>query len=196
MEWADLLLTIAEVSIAFAGFASIVAVLGRRDGGGWPTEDVDRFWVMIEYSLGALFFALIPFALFHLGVREPALWKLASALIAVFLLGYAEMVSRRLIRHRLAGTLRSHWLSLGGMYAFCGGLVVLEGLNAFSTPFDQPFGIYLVGILWLLFGAGFMFVRLLSVIRPERPADGLPTLHSSPQRGMAQETGPVKLSEA
>jgi len=196
MEWADVLLTIAEVSIAFAGFASIVAVLGRREGGGWPTEDVDRFWVMIEYSLAALFFAMVPFALYHLGIREPVLWELASALIAVFLLGYAVMVSRRLIRHRLADAIRSHVLSVGGMFTVCAGLIVLEGLNAVSAPFDEPFGIYLVGILWLLFGAGFMFIRLLSVVRPTRPAEGLPTRHGSPRREMAQESGSVKLSEA
>jgi hypothetical protein len=194
MEWADVLLAIAEVSIAFAGFASIVAILGGREGGGWRTEDVDRFWVMIEYSFAALLFALVPFAFFHLGVGEPALWRVGSALMSTFLLGYAVMVARRLIRHRhrLAGGIRGHWRTLGALYGICGGLIGLEALNALSGLFDEPFGIYLVGILWLLSGAGFMFIRLLSVVRPEpRLAGGEGEL----QAGVAHRSRAVRLSE-
>jgi len=196
MDWAEVLLTIAEVSIAFAGFASIVAVLGRREGGGWSIEDVDRFWVMIEYSFAALFFSVVPFALHHSGVKDPALWASGSALMAAFLLGYAVMVTRRLIRHRLAGSVRSHWASIGAMYAVCGGLTVVQTLNAVSDLFEEPFGIYLIGILWLLAAAGFMFIRLLSVIRPDRSTEGFPRRDARSLQGVAPEDRLVKLTEA
>ena len=39
MEHSDVLLTITEVSVAFAGFSGIVAVFGRRDPGRWPLGD-------------------------------------------------------------------------------------------------------------------------------------------------------------
>lgn len=196
MDWADVLLTIAEVSIAFAGFASIVAILGGREGGGWRTEDVDRFWVMIEYSFAALFFAVVPFALFHLGVGEPDLWPLGSALMAAFLLGYAVMVTRRLIRHRLAGRVRSHWLSLSVLYGICTVLVGAQGLNAIASPFDEPFGVYLAGILWLLFGAGFMFMRLLSVVRPERRFSESAPSQAGVRPEVSRQDGSTTFSEA
>jgi hypothetical protein len=58
MEHSDLLLTTAGVSIAFAGFASLVTLLGRRSAGHRIPVDMARLRVMIFASLLALAFSL------------------------------------------------------------------------------------------------------------------------------------------
>ena len=46
----DILLTTAEVSIAFAGFASLIAILGMRAAEKSAHFDLFRYWVMLEFT--------------------------------------------------------------------------------------------------------------------------------------------------
>lgn len=82
MAGSDVLLTIAEVAIAFAGFGSIVVVFGQRTSGRWSRADLFRLAAMIQASLITLLFAFLPICLSFLGVREPAAWVAASILLA------------------------------------------------------------------------------------------------------------------
>jgi hypothetical protein len=56
--------------VAFAGFTSIVGVLGHRDGQTWSRENSLRLWLMIEASIATLFFSLFPFVLHYLDFNE------------------------------------------------------------------------------------------------------------------------------
>jgi hypothetical protein len=51
VEGSDALFTVAELAIAFAGFASLAAVIGRRHGGDRPEIDALRLRNMLEASL-------------------------------------------------------------------------------------------------------------------------------------------------
>ncbi len=64
MRDADLFLTIAEVAVAFAGFASLVGILGQRSSRDDPRVLGVRMRGMILFSLLAVAFSLVPFA-FH-----------------------------------------------------------------------------------------------------------------------------------
>jgi hypothetical protein len=70
LQSAELLQTVAEVSIAFAGFTSVVAVLGRHATGEWTEIDRFRLSVMLSTSLAALHFASLPLVLAGLRVPE------------------------------------------------------------------------------------------------------------------------------
>jgi hypothetical protein len=88
--------TLAEVSVALAGFASLLVVLRR----GSPTsvsegEGADLF-VVVGGNLLVLLFSLLPLSLHHLGVSDPSTWRISSVLLAVALLfGYVVVLRRR-----------------------------------------------------------------------------------------------------
>ena len=73
---------VAELAIALAGFASLVAILGRRHGRDNAALDAARLVGMLEYSLLAAAFALLPLVPFHAGLSENSTWRLCAVLFA------------------------------------------------------------------------------------------------------------------
>jgi hypothetical protein len=75
----DLLLTIAEVSVALAGFSAIVGLLGNRSGRSDIKVDALRLQVMLEMSLLVAAGAFMPVlvSLFELDVWTS--WRIATA---------------------------------------------------------------------------------------------------------------------
>jgi hypothetical protein len=59
--------TIAELSLALAGFSSLLAVFRGGAIHGWHPRARMAFWILLSYSLGALIFALVPSLLQDLG---------------------------------------------------------------------------------------------------------------------------------
>ena len=57
----ELLLTISELSVAFAGFASLASILGRRMSKDDPRLDAGRLLNMLTVSLSLTVLALVPF---------------------------------------------------------------------------------------------------------------------------------------
>ena len=160
MEGSDVLIVIAEVSVAFAGFAGIVAVFRQRDLEEWAPVDAVRFRFMVECSLMTILFALLPFVFHHLGASPTATWSACSGLmaaavtallvIASFRIGYlrseASGFSPALLRFVQAGTLLT---------------LALLVLNALRIGFTAEFGPYLAALAWLLVASGINFFRLL-----------------------------------
>ena len=85
MEHGDLLLTLAEVSVAFAGFSGVVAVFGRRDPSSWSFADRYRFLLLVESSLSLLLFCILPFGLSSLHITDESVWRAMSALVVSYL---------------------------------------------------------------------------------------------------------------
>jgi hypothetical protein len=75
VERADLLLTTAEIAIAFAGFASIVSVLGRGRSSDDSRLDALRLRAMLESALTVVVFALAPFIPNAFGLSDVALCR-------------------------------------------------------------------------------------------------------------------------
>lgn len=85
MDGADYLCTVAEVSVAFVGFASIVLTLRHRSG---DLGEIDRVLVswLVERGLSALGFALLPMLLIHFEVSLERLLPIGSGLLSTYLL--------------------------------------------------------------------------------------------------------------
>jgi hypothetical protein len=71
----ELLVLLAELAVALAGFSGIVIALQRR------VEELDdlafaRLWRLIETSLTSALFAILPLALVRVGLKPPGLWKI------------------------------------------------------------------------------------------------------------------------
>jgi hypothetical protein len=160
MQAADFLLSVAEISVAFAGFSGIVAVIGRRATGEWSTGDVLRFWQMIEVSLLALIFSLVPFGFHYLGLSESDVWAASSGLLA---LASGLQTLRSLVRNlRAAGSDASLSLLFSATFFLIAAVVIVVlVLNALGIIFQRAVGPYLIGIFWQLLLACVLFWRLL-----------------------------------
>src|SRR6185503_13731140 len=84
MSTADLLIAIAQVAVALAGFSGLIAAIRTAAPDGWYPRDIwSRSW-MLGASIGALILALLPLwlSLFHW--QDDVVYRASSA--AAFLL--------------------------------------------------------------------------------------------------------------
>jgi len=161
----DVLLTLTEVAVAFAGFSSIVAIFQTRWSGEDAPFDVFRFWVMLVFGLALLFFSLLPFAFHFLGVSESGVWRSSSLCLAIFVVANALFISR--LRRRGVRAVVASLDPIVSAFAAATYLINLGAqlANAAGTLGGPGFGLYLVGLLMLLIGAAANFVRLVWVGR-------------------------------
>ncbi len=88
----DLLIVLAEVSIAFVGFASIVAALQANRARPWSRLDRFMFRAMVEAGILSFFTCVFPHAIGSFDVQEATIWSGASAISLV--LGTASTIRR------------------------------------------------------------------------------------------------------
>jgi hypothetical protein len=185
-EFAQILLAIAGLALTFAGFSTVVVLFQHRDIKRWPMRISLRLRTMMYVSLTALLFALVPFGLFYLDISGAGLWALSSGLLAIFGgLLYAEIVvrSKPWIRTRNLGV---RFTAVTGVVVL--GLIVVLVLNATGAFWEPRFGVYLLGLLWLLVVAGLMFVRLVTFPSLEDELDPEP----EPTASHATATAPKR----
>jgi hypothetical protein len=93
METEGSLQTLAEVSVALAGFSSLLVVLRRGPAGALSEGEGTDLFVVVGGNLLVLMYSLLPLSLHHLGASEPFTWRIASALLAAALLaGYVAIL--------------------------------------------------------------------------------------------------------
>jgi hypothetical protein len=160
MNSAEPLLTIAEVSVAFAGFASIVTVVASRGLEAWGPGNRMRFRLMIYMSLSSVLFSLLPFSFVLLEVSESTTWGLSSAALALFLGSYLIFSIpgfSRLVRN---GELNGYVAALSIGLGLVAVAVQVLSLVQIVSP---PEGAYFVGVLYLLVLSAISFARLVAV---------------------------------
>ena len=96
MEGEASLQTFAEVSIALAGFASLLVVLRRGPSHSLSEGEGADLFVVVGGGLLVLVFSLLPLPLHHLGLSNASVWGISSVSFAVGLvLGYTAILRRR-----------------------------------------------------------------------------------------------------
>lgn len=121
----ETLFTIAEVSVAVAGFARIVSVLASRSGRDDPGIDSTRLRIMLFTSLSAISLSFVPALVFRFGVSSDSAWRLSGAAL---LLGTGIPFLRNLVDFR---SLRDT-----GVTPSAGIVVTTLGSQASSTMRD------------------------------------------------------------
>jgi hypothetical protein len=84
----DFLFTVAEVAVAFAGFAGLVTVLTQRLAKTEREFDVVRFRDMLFLSLIAAAFSLLPTLPSAFGASDEATWRLSAVLFLIAWAGF------------------------------------------------------------------------------------------------------------
>lgn len=154
MPWDSALGSIIEVAIALAGFAGIVAAVGRRGSGQWSAADQLLLRVLLLSSGAAIIFAFLPFILAD-ALELSMLWRVLSAVLALWLTAVAILRIRQSMSHGITQV-----LDLRLNYFIAGGLSVVLLLVANAVWLASP-SVYLVGLLWQVTISFVTFVTLL-----------------------------------
>ncbi len=164
MPEVDILLTTAEVAVAFAGFASLVTILGRRSSQVDPRIIALRFRGMLTNSLLVVAFSMIPLVLFRYGLSESVVWRLSSVLLALAGgINFLALLRRGRSLLTGAGPISSVRLAAtSGLFVLAEVILVL---NAFGVTEPIASAAYLTGLLSFLaiagFAAAWLFVSFL-----------------------------------
>lgn len=155
----------AQISLAIAGFAGIVAAYRNESVHEW--SEVERLWLRLLLLNAILPFTFSLAGIFFLatGPHPIAGWRILSGFAAICLLPYAVMIVRRL-RGFAPGALRAAGSGSFASYALLSVLVAVCLLQIWNAAFGSAFWPFFAAILALIIGAIFQFVRL--VLKPQR----------------------------
>jgi hypothetical protein len=153
LDTQSILTTVAEVSIALAGFTGVVAVLGNRRKRDWTAEERLQLRTLVETSFTALFASFAPGVLFFLLSSEPAVWQGANLFLGAL---HLANLSAFLIRSRKAKpTASQKGLLVVGILIILAHFLAFLGLLLWLIP------IFIIGLLQQVFIAALNFVLLL-----------------------------------
>ena len=154
----EVLLSLAQVAVAFAGFSAIVVLFGRGDGGRWRRAHADRFHGMVVHAMVAVFFCLLPLLLGALTTDRATIWDVASVLLGLEIVLH---VSGVLVMPTTIGI--GSRLLIGTGYAFA----AIQFMNVAGIDFDHEFRAYLIGVVWHVVMSGMLFLLLIWIPRSE-----------------------------
>lgn len=162
MEPTDVLATVAELAVAFAGFSGIVAALGPRDEGGLFPEDRVRLRVLIGSSLSTAAFAFLPVLLWEVAGSPATVWAISSAAylpygIAIIFVSERDVKRARAEDPELANRV-SRLPMLLSTYVVFPLVLALQFANVALWGRFTPF---LVALLWGLAGCAIGFAGLV-----------------------------------
>ncbi len=153
----DTLFTIAEVAVAFAGFASIVSVLAVRSGTDASHLDTARLRGMLFSSLSAVALCFVPSVILRLGVSPDQAWRVCGALLV---LGSALPFFRSVADGRVArqaGVAPGLGITVTVLTLF----VVPAALGVAGTLGFAEAPAFIAGVLLLVASSGIAFARLV-----------------------------------
>ena len=161
MDGEGSLQTLAEVSIALAGFGSLLVVLRRSPSSSWSESEGVDLLVVVGGGLLVLFFALSPLSFFHLGLSDPALWSLSSSLLAfALILAYLVVLQRR--RRLLRAGFQPSYPRLSRVLVQLPlVLAAILVLNATDLLIPRGVGAYLLALDLLLAASAFPLIALV-----------------------------------
>jgi hypothetical protein len=152
--------SITEFGVAIAGFSGVAVALTHRDGGMSP---IDRFRTLnlLVSALGATFASTFPLAAASFGATGSVIWAASSAGFAALLLvnSFLPFVLAASLSPEDRAALSSViWMLAGGGSAV---MVIWQATNAYAVFGPASPGPFVAGLLWQLFTATLLFVRLL-----------------------------------
>jgi hypothetical protein len=159
----EILLTIAELSVAFAGFASVASILGRRFSQEDPRINAGRLSIMLIVSFTATGLALTPIIPMILDWPSRWVWRSSGAFgLAV------QAIVVPIVICRVRQMMRYPGFNPGANTAnFSLTVVTFIGLacSLLGIPAERPFAAYFISLLTLLGISGTLFYRVIASLQ-------------------------------
>jgi hypothetical protein len=161
------LFVISQLAVAFAGFASLATVLGRRTK---PQSALDaaRFRVLLLYSVPVAFLALLPGVFADYGLDAPSNWRVACGVLVVVYLALGRPLSAGLAQTRVAG-LRHHPANVALITVLSGVPVLACAAAALGFGSSVAAPTFVLALILLLLVAAFTFARLILSLISDEP---------------------------
>jgi hypothetical protein len=147
----DVLLLLAEISVAILGFAGVMAVIGR------PRDAVAKAKgkALVAGAAGITVFSILPMLLAFTEVRIELIWRISSGLVVLWSVLY-YLINRRDVP--LAMSSRSLQIIVAG-----DGLALLVlAASAGGYPLFSPSFPYLATLVWFLTHQLVFFVQSMA----------------------------------
>jgi hypothetical protein len=156
------LATVAQVGITLGGFITVIVAFRGSSERLAPNDMAATRWVL-ELTLPAVLFALLPFPFFYWSGSETDTWRIMSGLAAVWLeiVFLIQLVRLNYFKRR---ALRPRSPLLYPVLAITAVLGLIEGANGILWGTSH---LYFFGLIWMLFAAGsqfFVFANSPSVL--------------------------------
>lgn len=160
-DHATLLVAIAQIAIAFAGFSGVIAAFSKFR----LHQDVTVFRVrlMVGAGLSALLYSLLPFLPAAFGAGEALSWRISSGVMALggFIFPFLALKpARRLYK---AGLIRTQPFSI---FTNIGSTILTLSLTAVAAGFLSKYAaaIYLTALFFTLILCAFYFLMQMFAI--------------------------------
>jgi hypothetical protein len=166
----DLLLTTAELSVAFAGFASLASILSRRLSQDDPRVDSGRLLNMLTASLTVTALALAPLLPMLFGWSQGVVWRV-SGCFGLLLYGvFAPSIVRRARQMRQFEGYNAAANAVNFALGWIAALALLCCI--IGLPAANPFAAYFGSLLALLGISAILFFRVIaSLLQPRASGD-------------------------
>jgi hypothetical protein len=166
MEPTAALGTSAQIAVAIAGFAGVVAAFRNDSVHDWG--HVEKFWLrlLLLNSILPLVFSMVGLFLLSVTYGSPTTWRLCSGFAVLFLVPFAVMILRTVVGFA-TGQLEAAGGTRFTSYALIAILVAVCLLQLFNLATLAAFWPFFGAVVAQLLGAMYQFVRL--VMSPRRP---------------------------
>jgi hypothetical protein len=158
VDAADQLLTLAEISVALAGFAGIIASFQIKRDSDVTRGRVISLAIIVYISLGGAFFATFPLLLMNFGLSDAGVWKWSSLLIGTNQLIVAAFVWKNAPIARWEPLSKFIFISA---FFLSGFLAICNLLNAASIIFERNFAVFFAIYMFNLGIVCLNFARLM-----------------------------------
>jgi hypothetical protein len=153
VEHRDTLLTIAEIAVALAGFASIVSVIAQRADENSRIADSYRLRLMLEVALRNAGFSVFPLLFLQLAPSDPLVWRASSGIYLVAALIHGT------IRLKAQKKIGPHWFTVSAQ-VFLAMTAVASLANVLGLGGAHAFSLYLASLLFGLSVSGLAFLAV------------------------------------
>ena len=163
MSDVGILLPTAQIAVVFAGFASLVGLLGRRNRRDDPRLDAYRMRMMLETAILAFIFSLLPLVPIRLGFSDVLTWRLSSGVFAFLLTTEIVVVLSRLRPLVTNGIAPNVWWSLLTLLLALAAVVPLW-LNTLDLFPAHRAGLYVSGVCTTLVVVAVLLLRVVGSV--------------------------------
>lgn len=173
LDAADTLLALAEIAVAFAGFAALVSVIrpGKREP-GQVLHDLLRLRLVVASSVAGVAGSLLPVGFAGYGLQEETTWRVSALLFLIF--GYGIIVSFLRAYRPVRNEFDPDRLAV----AVVAGIEAVEQASlliiVLGIPFGNPAALYVTALIGNICQTGFVFVRFVGSTLRREPRGSIP----------------------
>jgi hypothetical protein len=161
VDHSGILLTVAELAVALAGFSSLVTVIGRRGAGNESNAiGLFRLQLVLENSLRNAASALLPLPFLAVAAHDPTMWRIASGLFLGSNILYTIITIGR--STAVGGRLEAQWEQrlLYSIWGVTSASAALDVANVVGLAGTHAFSLFLASLVLGLCCTGLMFLMV------------------------------------